>query len=151
MTMSEKKKLFNTKVIHSGHKENLETGAVMPPIHLSSTFKQKSPGNFKYEYSRTNNPTRDKLVGDSIDNDEESTEAIQIVPKDPSKPFDEAQMQLKKGMSLVEEGSKLIEEAQTKMQEIASDMMSKMPTEHVGESTKNSIKEELLAKLKASK
>ncbi len=59
--MSEKKKLFSTKVIHSGHKEDKETGAVMPPIHLSSTFKQKSPGNFKYEYARTNNPTREIL------------------------------------------------------------------------------------------
>ena len=59
--MSHKKKLFNTKVIHSGHKEDTETGAVMPPIHLSSTFKQKSPGNFKYEYGRTNNPTREIL------------------------------------------------------------------------------------------
>ena len=37
------------------------------------------------------------------------------------------------------------------MQEIQKDMMSNMPTEHVRESTKNSIKEELLAKLKASK
>ena len=59
--MSQKKKLFNTKVIHSGHKEDKETGAVMPPIHLSSTFKQKSPGDFKYEYARTNNPTREIL------------------------------------------------------------------------------------------
>ena len=59
--MSRKKKLFNTKVIHSGHKEDKETGAVMPPIHLSSTFKQKSPGDFKYEYARTNNPTREIL------------------------------------------------------------------------------------------
>ena len=33
----------------------------MPPIHLSSTFKQKSPGDFKYEYARTANPTRDVL------------------------------------------------------------------------------------------
>ena len=33
----------------------------MPPIHLSSTFKQKSPGDFKYEYARTNNPTREIL------------------------------------------------------------------------------------------
>ena len=98
----------------------------------------------------TNNPTRDKLVGDSIDN-EESTEAIQIVPTASGKPFDEAQMQLKRGMSLVEEGSKLIDEAQTKMQEIQKDMMSNMPTEHVSESTKNTIKEELLAKLKARK
>ena len=59
--MSHRKKLFNTKVIHSGHKEDTATGAVMPPIHLSSTFKQKSPGNFKYEYGRTNNPTREIL------------------------------------------------------------------------------------------
>ena len=59
--MEKKKRLFNTKVIHSGHKEDKETGAVIPPIHLSSTFKQKSPGNFKYEYARTNNPTREIL------------------------------------------------------------------------------------------
>ena len=55
------KNLFNTKVIHAGHKEDKETGSVMPPIHLSSTFKQKSPGDFKYEYARTNNPTREIL------------------------------------------------------------------------------------------
>jgi len=59
--MEIKKKLFNTKVIHSGHQEDKETGAVMPPIHLSSTFKQRSPGDFKYEYARTNNPTREIL------------------------------------------------------------------------------------------
>ena len=59
--MAQTKRLFNTKVIHSGHKEDKETGAVMPPIHLSSTFKQKSPGDFKYEYARTNNPTREIL------------------------------------------------------------------------------------------
>jgi len=59
--MKIKKKLFNTKVIHSGHQEDKETGAVMPPIHLSSTFKQRSPGDFKYEYARTNNPTREIL------------------------------------------------------------------------------------------
>jgi len=59
--MNKKNKLFNTKVIHGGHQEDKETGAVIPPIHLSSTFKQKSPGDFKYEYSRTNNPTREIL------------------------------------------------------------------------------------------
>jgi len=51
-------KHFNSKVIHSGHSEDKETGAVMPPIHLSSTFKQKSPGKFTYEYARSGNPTR---------------------------------------------------------------------------------------------
>ena len=55
------KKRFNTKVIHSGHSPDKETGSVMPPIHLSSTFKQEEPGNFKYEYARTKNPSRDIL------------------------------------------------------------------------------------------
>ena len=55
------KKKFNTKVIHSGHGSDKETGAVMPPIHLSSTFKQTEPGNFEYEYARTKNPSRDVL------------------------------------------------------------------------------------------
>ena len=59
--MDTKDRKFNTKVIHSGHGADETTGAVMPPIHLSSTFKQKSPGNFKYEYARTGNPTRDVL------------------------------------------------------------------------------------------
>ena len=59
--MDKKKQKFNSKVIHSGHGADNETGAVMPPIHLSSTFKQKSPGDFKYEYARTGNPTRDVL------------------------------------------------------------------------------------------
>ena len=54
-------KKFNSKVIHSGHSSDPETGAVMPPIHLSSTFEQKTPGDFKYEYSRAGNPTRDIL------------------------------------------------------------------------------------------
>ena len=56
-----KKNRFNSKVIHGGHGADQESGAVMPPISLSSTFKQKSPGDFKYEYARTNNPTRDIL------------------------------------------------------------------------------------------
>ncbi len=59
--MNTKGKKFNSKVIHSGHGADEATGAVMPPIHLSSTFKQKSPGDFKYEYARTANPTRDVL------------------------------------------------------------------------------------------
>ena len=55
------KNKFNSKVIHGGHGADQESGAVMPPISLSSTFKQKSPGDFKYEYARTKNPTRDIL------------------------------------------------------------------------------------------
>ena len=55
------KKKFSTKVIHAGHGSDNETGAVMPPIHLSSTFKQNKPGDFQYEYARTKNPSRDIL------------------------------------------------------------------------------------------
>ena len=55
------KKKFSTKVIHSGHGSDKETGAVMPPIHLSSTFMQNKPGDFQYEYARTKNPSRDIL------------------------------------------------------------------------------------------
>ena len=59
--MNKKIKKFNSKVIHGGHKSDELSGAVMPPINLSSTFKQKTPGDFKYEYARTNNPTREIL------------------------------------------------------------------------------------------
>ena len=58
--MDKKGKKFNSKVIHSGHGAD-ETGRSYASIHLSSTFKQKSPGDFKYEYARTANPTRDVL------------------------------------------------------------------------------------------
>lgn len=53
---------FETKAIHSGQEPDKETGAVIPPIHLSSTFKQAEVGVHKgFEYSRTNNPTRERL------------------------------------------------------------------------------------------
>ncbi len=48
-----------TKVIHAGQRPDAATGAVMPPISLSSTYAQESPGVHKgYEYSRSHNPTR---------------------------------------------------------------------------------------------
>ncbi|MGD9592167.1 MAG: cystathionine gamma-synthase [Candidatus Berkiella sp.] len=61
--MREKNNLgFATKAIHSGFDSD-HTGAVMPPVYLSSTFKQITPAHpvGKYEYSRTANPTRDVL------------------------------------------------------------------------------------------
>lgn len=48
-----------TRVIHSGQRPDPTTGAVMPPISLSTTYAQESPGVHQgYEYSRTHNPTR---------------------------------------------------------------------------------------------
>jgi len=50
---------FATNCIHAGQFPDPTTGAVMPPISLSTTFQQASPGDHKgYEYSRTGNPTR---------------------------------------------------------------------------------------------
>ena len=55
--------LFNTRAVHSGQHPDDATGAVIPPIHLSSTYKQDGVGNLRqgYEYSRSGNPTRDNL------------------------------------------------------------------------------------------
>ncbi|MBE8162628.1 MAG: cystathionine gamma-synthase [Bdellovibrionaceae bacterium] len=50
---------FSTRAIHAGQEPDKETGAVMTPVYMSSTFVQKSPGKHTgYEYSRTSNPTR---------------------------------------------------------------------------------------------
>ena len=50
---------FDTQCIHGGQEACPLTGAVMPAIYTSSTFKQQSPGQHQgFEYSRTNNPTR---------------------------------------------------------------------------------------------
>ena len=50
---------FQTRAIHAGQTPDPTTGAIMPPISLSSTYVQESPGVHKgYEYSRSHNPTR---------------------------------------------------------------------------------------------
>ena len=57
-----KKDKFQTRAIHIGNKPDKETGAVSPPIHLTSTFEQESVGNDKgFDYSRGGNPTRKRL------------------------------------------------------------------------------------------
>ena len=53
---------FQTRAIHVGNKPDKETGAISPPINLTSTFEQKSVGNHKgFDYSRGGNPTRKRL------------------------------------------------------------------------------------------
>ncbi|MBI1729903.1 cystathionine gamma-synthase [Candidatus Acetothermia bacterium] len=52
---------FETQAIHVGSEPDPLTGAVIPPIHLTSTYAQESPGVHKgYDYSRADNPTREK-------------------------------------------------------------------------------------------
>ncbi|XP_061539652.1 cystathionine gamma-lyase-like isoform X2 [Phycodurus eques] len=56
-------KSFATDAIHVGQEpEQWTSRAVVPPISLSTTFKQTEPGKHSgYEYSRSGNPTRDCL------------------------------------------------------------------------------------------
>ena len=54
---------FETLALHAGQEPDALTGAVVPPIHQSSTFKQDGVGGLRggYEYSRSANPTRTAL------------------------------------------------------------------------------------------
>ena len=53
---------FATRAIHAGQRPDPSTGAIMPPIFQTSTYVQSSPGVHKgYEYSRSQNPTREAL------------------------------------------------------------------------------------------
>jgi len=55
---------FATKTIHAGQPSEPETGALVAPIFQTSTYEQKAPGQDKgFSYSRTNNPTRQRLEG----------------------------------------------------------------------------------------
>jgi cystathionine gamma-synthase len=50
---------FETLAIHAGQDPDPTTGAVVVPVHLSTTYAQEGVGGHKgYEYSRTSNPTR---------------------------------------------------------------------------------------------
>ena len=55
---------FSTRAIHAGQDPDPTTGAVIGPIHMSSTFAQDGVGGLRpggYEYSRSANPTRTAL------------------------------------------------------------------------------------------
>ncbi len=54
---------FSTKAIHAGQEPDPTTGAVITPIHPSSTYAQDGVGGTRsgYEYSRSANPTRTAL------------------------------------------------------------------------------------------
>jgi len=50
---------FETRAIHTGQEPDPTTGAVVPPITLSSTFAQRAVGEHAgFEYARSGNPTR---------------------------------------------------------------------------------------------
>ncbi|MBW3600854.1 MAG: PLP-dependent aspartate aminotransferase family protein [Planctomycetes bacterium] len=50
---------FRTRAIHVGNERDPQTGAVVPPIHLATTYVQPGAGDWgEYDYSRSGNPTR---------------------------------------------------------------------------------------------
>jgi cystathionine beta-lyase/cystathionine gamma-synthase len=53
---------FATRAVHAGNEPDKATGAVAPPIFTASTFAQDGIGKPRgYEYSRSGNPTRERL------------------------------------------------------------------------------------------
>jgi cystathionine gamma-synthase len=54
---------FETLAVHAGAEPDPETGAVVPAIQMSATFKQDGVGGLRggYEYGRSGNPTRAAL------------------------------------------------------------------------------------------
>jgi cystathionine beta-lyase/cystathionine gamma-synthase len=53
---------FATRTIHAGQPSEPETGALIAPIFQTSTYEQEAPAHDKgFSYSRTNNPTRQRL------------------------------------------------------------------------------------------
>ena len=54
---------METKAVHAGRSVDPATGAVTPPIHLSTTFERDADGSYPrgYEYTRESNPNRDAL------------------------------------------------------------------------------------------
>ena len=51
-----------TRAVRAGLESDPVTGAVVPPLHLTSTFAFRAFGEKrKYDYSRSGNPTRDQL------------------------------------------------------------------------------------------
>src|SRR4028118_41403 len=54
---------IETLAVHAGHRVDPATGAVAPPIYLSTTFERQPDGSYPqgYNYIRDNNPNREAL------------------------------------------------------------------------------------------
>ena len=54
---------FATKAVHIGREFEIDSGAVVPDISLSTTFLREVDGSYRkgYQYIRSNNPSRERL------------------------------------------------------------------------------------------
>jgi cystathionine beta-lyase/cystathionine gamma-synthase len=67
---------FRTRAIHVGNDPDPATGALVPPIHVASTYAQPGAGEWReFDYSRTANPTR-KRFEQTLDSLEGGTGAL---------------------------------------------------------------------------
>ncbi|WP_336630743.1 MULTISPECIES: cystathionine gamma-synthase [unclassified Microbacterium] len=63
MTTSDAARGFASLAVHAGQEADSATGAVIPPVHFSTTYAQDGIGGLRqgYEYGRSGNPTRTAL------------------------------------------------------------------------------------------
>jgi cystathionine gamma-synthase len=67
---------FTTRSVRAGLESDEVTGAVVPPLHLTSNFAFRGYGDKrKYDYSRSGNPTRD-LLGNALADLEEGAGGV---------------------------------------------------------------------------
>ena len=60
--MKKKNLSFRTRSIHVGSDRDPQTGAVVPPIHVASTYVLPGAGEpSEFDYARTGNPSRQRL------------------------------------------------------------------------------------------
>ena len=53
---------FRTRAIHVGNERDPSTGAVVPPLHVASTYVQPGAGEWgEFDYGRSGNPTRSRV------------------------------------------------------------------------------------------
>ena len=53
---------FRTRAIHVGNERDPQTGAIVPPLHVASTYVQPGAGEWgTFDYSRSGNPSRSNL------------------------------------------------------------------------------------------
>lgn len=63
MTTADAARGFASLAVHAGQEADRTTGAVIPPVHFSTTYAQDGIGGLRqgYEYGRSGNPTRTAL------------------------------------------------------------------------------------------
>lgn len=52
---------FDTRLVKAGQDAADGTGDIVPPIHIATTFEQRSQSDLRYFYGRGENPTREAL------------------------------------------------------------------------------------------